>query len=163
MSQPLEEKVQEKCKFCNRTFLANELDAHIDRHIIDSNTPAAILIDNKYVCQFMNDYSSYTLYGKMAIFEKFIDIPCPSEELYNKNMAYIENGYEQFILSFESLKTSYYQSMSDNEVDFLKEKGLFEFQSNMLIIMDRIWQFMRNGSYTERRYQSLLQSIRDKI
>ena len=165
MSQTQEEKVinENNCKFCAKSFPPNELDAHVDKHISDCNTPAVIIRDDKYVPQLMNDYSTCTLYGKNAVLKKFIDIPIPSSITTKNLFGNNEIVYGLFVNSFQRLKNDYYRMMSNNEADILKNKGLFDYQNNALRVMDKIWEIIGFGTYTQRQYESLLKSIKDSI
>lgn len=81
MSQTNEDT--EVCYLCNKYYPKGKIDTHIELHITDSNTPAPILEDGKYIMQSLPDYSLYTTYAQLLILRKFFLIQLPTPEIFD--------------------------------------------------------------------------------
>ncbi len=63
---------EKTCKFCGESITKERMFEHLNIHIIDSNTPGAIIISGTYCPQLMHDYSKYTLYGKIMMLKNLL-------------------------------------------------------------------------------------------
>lgn len=146
---------EQKCKFCGKSV--QKLEKHVNKHIEDANTPGATLKNNIYKCSLIKDYSSYTLYGKLCMLKKFMDIDLPDLELFQQ--YYLPRDYMNFYTSQKSIRNLYYKMMSDSEEEFVGNMDeLFDYKSetNMTFFFTC---FGEKDTYTEKRYQLLVKSI----
>lgn len=112
MSSRLTSESTDLCKICNLYYFSTQMDAHMDLHVRDANTPIAILRDGQYDVQLTRNYSGYTIFGQFSMIKKFVELPLPSGEMYKDS-----SSYQRFVKDMKEIKRLYYSVLFDTEDD----------------------------------------------